>query len=159
VGWGGFGGADGGAPEAPPDTRFLSRLTTIARPVDEQKIMHRQQPRAAEAAKYFDIPGLIGSRTTAASRNPAVPVGFQKRCSCHNSRSRRRRLPAGVPATDHFGRPAYRACVARGVICIVRIVIPRKPPRYRSVQSGPGLRAWFAGVTRNGFADKSHRAC
>ena len=99
-----------------------------------------------------DVPGLIG---LAAIRDPAVPVGFQKRCSCHNSRSRGRTVPVGVSATGHFERPAYRACVASDVICIVRIVRPRKPPTNPYVQDSS---AGF-GVAGNGFADKSHRAC
>ena len=41
----------------------------IAPPVDERKIMHRQQPHAAEAVKWLDVPGLIGA---AAIRDPAV---------------------------------------------------------------------------------------
>src|SRR3974390_416943 len=66
----------------------------IARPVDGQKIMHRKKRRGTEAAKYLDMPRLIGYRTAAASRNPTVD--FQKRCSCHDSCSRGRTVPVGV---------------------------------------------------------------
>ena len=96
------------------------RLTMIARPVDEQGIMHGQQHRAAEAAKYLDMPGVICYRTAAAIQHPAITVGFQKSCGCHNSRSRRRRLRASVPTAYHFARATYRACVAQ------------KPDLYRS---------------------------
>jgi hypothetical protein len=34
---------------------------------------------------------------------------------------------ASWPSDDHFARATYRACVARSLICIVRIVTPRKP--------------------------------
>jgi hypothetical protein len=124
--------------EGDPDSRW--RLTMIARPVDEQRIMHERQHRATEAAKYFDMPGLIWYRTAAPTQHPVITVGFQKRCSCHNSRSRRRRLRVSVPTAYHFARATYRACVARSLICIVRIVTPLR-------------------VTRNRFADKLHRAC
>jgi hypothetical protein len=85
------------------------------------------------------VPDLTACRTSAAIRDPAVPVGFQKKCSCHDSRSRRRRLRAGVPTTGHFDYPAYRACVARAVICIVRIVTPRKP-QDTATSERPGAR-------------------
>src|SRR5262249_48524063 len=111
--------------EGDPDSRW--RLAMIARPVDEQRIMHGREHRAAEAAKYFDMPGLIWYRTAAAIQHPVIIVDFQERCSGHNSRSRRRRLRAGVPTAYHFARATYRACVARRLICIVRIVTPRKP--------------------------------
>jgi hypothetical protein len=76
--------------ERDPDCRW--RLTMIARPVDEQRIMYRQLHRAAEAAEYVDMPGVIWYRTAAPIQHPEITVGLQKRCSCHNSRSRRGRL-------------------------------------------------------------------
>jgi hypothetical protein len=57
-----------------------------------------------------------------------------------------------VPATDHFARATYRACVARGAICIVRIVIPRKPKGYRYVKAGP---AALCSADTQRVADKS----
>jgi hypothetical protein len=36
-------------------------------------------------------------------------------------------VQAGLPTAYYFARATYRACVARSLICIVRIVTPRKP--------------------------------
>src|SRR5262249_59907671 len=61
--------------ERDPDCRW--RLTMIARPVDEQRIMYGQLHRA-EAAKYLDMPGVIWYRTAAPIQHPAITVGLQK---------------------------------------------------------------------------------
>jgi hypothetical protein len=51
----------------------------IAPPVDERKIMHRQQPHAAEAVKWLDVPGLIGAAAIARRLNqrPRKTLGFE----------------------------------------------------------------------------------
>src|SRR6516225_6867905 len=46
-----FRGGDRRVRDADTDVRLLRRRTMIAPPVDERKIMHRQQPLAAEAVK------------------------------------------------------------------------------------------------------------
>ena len=45
-------GAERRVREADPNAGFLRRLTMVTWLVDEQKIMHRQQPSEAEAVKY-----------------------------------------------------------------------------------------------------------
>jgi hypothetical protein len=63
----------------------------------------------------------------------------------------------GVPTAYHFARATYRTCVARSLICIVRIVTPRKPRDTATCRQESPRRA--CSVTRNRFADKLHRAC
>src|SRR5262249_13890232 len=52
-----FRGAYWRVRDAASDARLLRRRTMIAPPVDERKIMHRQQPHAAEAVKWLDVAG------------------------------------------------------------------------------------------------------
>lgn len=60
-------GADRRVREAERDACFLARRT-ITRSADEKKIVRQRQPHAEEAAKYLDVPALIGYSTPRQSK-------------------------------------------------------------------------------------------